>query len=594
MMEQKKNIVDFVKAHKKTCFGISALFVLTVLGIFVFGVHLKEKQSNQLPEINTVVLKKQSLEKSISVTGTIESGQKKTLESEATDVKVLELHAGVGDVVKKGDVLCILDGTDAKEKLQNALNSKEIEQKKSELELQNVNNTFDNAQITRDINLERGNKAVADAYKAYEEAVAKRENTYTEWQAALGNLKTTQSNASEAKSSAARAEDRLYEQKKKVDEKQSAYDAAEQAVSDARQAQSVSGNQIDDAKIEALIQARDQAKEELNQAKDESGEKENKLTGKNNSKSEKENAYSDAKSSHSTKEAAYKEAVTNEETAKKAYEKEVQTAQDNMRTDEKTVKEQQIGVETAELNREAKDYSEENTNIRKYQSLINACTLVAPFDGTITSLGVEAGDTYKSGEIITIQNTQNLIVSAAVDQYSISDVAKGMKVRVKTEATGEEEMAGTLNFVSPVPKKNTNTEKTSAGNSSDTGNKNDYLVEAGFRERNDHLRLGMTAKTTIILDEVKDAFVVPYNCVEEENEKYYVTVLTNVANNAVNQDDKNSNRNKEKIVQPAQQKIEVEKGLETDYYVQIKAGTLKEGLQIVVPDYTEEVQTGEK
>lgn len=595
MMEQKKKIVNFVKAHKKSCLGTSILLVIVVLGILIFNVQVKGKQSQQLPEVNTVVLKKQKLEKNISVTGTIASGTKKTLQSEATDVKVLELNVAVGDVVKKGDVLCVLDNTDAKEKQQSSLKNKEIEKKKADLEMKNVNNALEHAQVTRNIDLERGNKAVADAYKAYEDAMTKKKNTYATWQAALGNLKSTESNASEAKSSAARAADRLYEQKKEVDAKQSAYDAAELALSEEKQAQSVSGNQIDNDKIESLTQARNQAKAELDQAKGDSNEKENKVTGKNDVKSEKESAYADAKSSLSTKEAEYKEAVTNEETTKKAYEKEIQTAQDNMRTDEKTVNEQVVGIETAKLNKESKDYLEENQNIRKYQSLIDACTIIAPFDGTITSLGVEVGDTYKTGEIVTIQNTKNLIVSAAVDQYSISDVEKGMKVRVKTEATGEAEIAGILNFVSPVPKKNTNTEKTTTGSNSDTGNTNDYQVEAGFEEENSRLRLGMTAKTTIILDEVTDALVVPYNCVEEEKDKYYVTVLSEDENDDSSQQNKNGDSDKiEEVVQPIQQKIEVKKGLETDYYVQIKADTLKEGMKVVVPDYTEEVQTGEK
>ena len=129
------------------------------------------------------------------------------------------------------------------------------------------------------------------------------------------------------------------------------------------------------------------------------------------------------------------------------------------------------------------------------------------------------GDTYKGEEIAIIQDSKNFVVDATVDEYDISDIAQGMKAVIKTDATDDEELEGEVTFVAPTP----NSTQGNAGNASNTSN---YSIQITLKDKNDRLRVGMTAKTSIVLDSVTDVYAVAYDCIEtDEAGNSYITVV---------------------------------------------------------------------
>ena len=171
---------------------------------------------------------------------------------------------------------------------------------------------------------------------------------------------------------------------------------------------------------------------------------------------------------------------------------------------------------------------------------------------------MEAGKIYKGGEIAVIQDENNLLVNATVDQYTISDITEGMTTIIKTDTTGDLEMQGTLSFISPVPK------STIDGNGKTTIT-TDYEIEATFKEQNERLRLGMNAITSFLIAEAKNVLSVPGSCIQTDGDRKFVTVLV----------DETTGETKD---------IDVTTGLETDYDVEVKGEGLKEGMQVIVPD----------
>ncbi|NTV77633.1 MAG: HlyD family efflux transporter periplasmic adaptor subunit, partial [Clostridiales bacterium] len=266
-------------------------------------------------------------------------------------------------------------------------------------------------------------------------------------------------------------------------------------------------------------------------------------------------------------------ALSNVDTTTKAYQKAVEAAQDTERSTQKAVADQKDSLLSAQLNSKISGSSQEEIDIKKYKEQIDACVITAPMDGIITSVVLQAGDIYKSGELLTIQDTSKFTVSATVDQYDISDISKDMKAIIKTETTGDTLMQGMVTFVSPVPKSSTPT-GTSAGNT--TTNNNDYEIKVAIDKGSDRLRIGMTAKTSIVLKEQKNAFVVPYYCLQEDTDgTFYITVMENIGegNNTASADGK---------------KITIKKVLETDYYTAIEADELVEGMSVLVPTITDD------
>ena len=86
-------------------------------------------------------------------------------------------------------------------------------------------------------------------------------------------------------------------------------------------------------------------------------------------------------------------------------------------------------------------------------------------DGTVTGIGAEAGDSYQGGNLVEISDCTNLRVSTSVDEYDISDVAKGQKVVILTDATGDEDLSEGLQIMSPTDdtSSSTKTESSSGG-----------------------------------------------------------------------------------------------------------------------------------
>ena len=132
---------------------------------------------------------------------------------------------------------------------------------------------------------------------------------------------------------------------------------------------------------------------------------------------------------------------------------------------------------------------------------------------------VSEGDTYlgEGKTIFSIADNENFIVSASVDEYDISSISEGMTAAVIVEALGEDELPAKVSFVSP-------TASTSSSNGGSTGSAS-YSLEIALDDSNTDLRIGMTAKASIIKEAVYDVLTVPYDCVStDEDGNSYVTV----------------------------------------------------------------------
>ena len=77
----------------------------------------------------------------------------------------------------------------------------------------------------------------------------------------------------------------------------------------------------------------------------------------------------------------------------------------------------------------------------------------------------------------------------------------------------------------------------------------------------DRIKLGMTAKCSIVKKEALDVYAVPYDAVHRENGESYILVKDGDSTS----------------------KVTVTTGMETDYYIEVQGDDLQEGLQVVIP-----------
>ena len=105
--------------------------------------------------------------------------------------------------------------------------------------------------------------------------------------------------------------------------------------------------------------------------------------------------------------------------------------------------------------------------------------MTALMDGVVTTLNVSVGDTYTGGTIAELDDTSGYTITTSVDEYDISDVKKGQRVVILTEATDEDELEGVVTFVAPSTGNSSSAETT--GNAGNRGNSSSHCYEVRIR-----------------------------------------------------------------------------------------------------------------
>ena len=243
----------------------------------------------------------------------------------------------------------------------------------------------------------------------------------------------------------------------------------------------------------------------------------------------------------------------------------IEDLQEKIQDIQDEITELQYKYELAQLNQ---NYENTYTKSEEYDSVTESqsgTTVVAPFSGYITAINVSEGNNYTQGNtVFTISNTDSFVVTASVDEYDIASIKEGLSAVVKFDATDDEEFTGTVTYVA-VTSDSTTTSGSSnssgaASGSSSSSSAASYEVKITLDGTDDRLRVGMTAKASVVLESVEDAYAVAYDCVETDKDgNSYVTVVDDEGNET---------------------KVTVDLGLESDYYVQIISDELSEGMKV--------------
>ena len=220
------------------------------------------------------------------------------------------------------------------------------------------------------------------------------------------------------------------------------------------------------------------------------------------------------------------------------------------------------------------------SQLRTLKNQLANTKVKAPVSGTITSLSVHKGDTYLGSEIARIEGVDSFQVSAQVDEYNIPDVKVGMKVKIKTDATKEQELEGYITYVAPaaltsgtgdsIMSSLASISPTMSSVSAAT-NKAKYKVTISIATPNERLRIGMNAKLSIITEQKDDALTVPYDAVQErEDGSKYIAVVKNIV----------KEEGKEDKVET--EEVDVTVGIEGTYYSEIVSEKIKEGMEVYI------------
>lgn len=520
-----------VTNKKKTTFLIAGIVLLLVIIIVVVSLMRKGKASSTdtvaEEAYQTTPLEKQDVTKEIGLSGTLDSAHSESVSSTLEGVKVKEVCVQVGDTVNEGDVLFRFDSSEIEQKLEAAKKALANEQATKAAEIASNERNYADAQTTQNVEAGRSDQAVNQAADAYNAAVSSKTTAESAYQSAVSDRKSQEKAVKKAKEAAANAKKDEKSAKKSLEEAQKSGD--EQSAASAQAAYDAAASQKKQAD-----KSLENAQAALTSLKAEEVERQSQVT-----------SATDAVNSASS---SLQQAQNDRD--------------DSKRNNAKNVADSKDTLDNARRSNSAD--SQSGQDVKNYEDQLEQCTVKAASSGVITSVGAKVGDTYNNGVLATIQDEKNYVVTAMVDQYDISDITKDMKALIKTDTTGEEEMNGTVTFVSPVPASVAASSDNSDSSSGSSGN--GYEIRITVDNPSERLRIGMTAKVTLIQEEVKNVFAVPDDCISEDED----------GNSAI------------QILENGEPRsITVTTGLKTDYYTEISSDELTEGMNVIIPDVTE-------
>lgn len=552
------------KTKKKTKKRVITAVVLVALAAVLIlpGVLGGGKEVPQLDLTDTTVLAYTDLRSTISATGTVESAESTTVYSTVA-YPVMAVHVEVGDQVREGDLLAELDD----HSIQNQITSQEISldlsTRSSSQQVQTAQDNYNNFKsgIDQGLNatLNGAKNQVETAYNNYEKALT----AYKRYRDSLDEGENTALlNAEAAYRSASEARDTARETYRQLSD---GYDAAVEAYAEAEAQWNEANAQLDALKAdldaigeeinrytaelaelagiseESRTEEQQARVQELNALLLDLQEEQNQLTA---SRLERElqvyllqTAYDEAASAMSQLEsqlisaekavdqaeqaydlqrASYRATVTTVDNTLADYQTNVDTAWDayqdaltSLASTEKTVSEQlktyENNLTTAQIG--ANKASQEES-LRQLRENLEDTRITAPVSGTVTAVYAKVGGSG-SGLLFVIEDVDNLVVDTSVKGYDVGAVQPGMKVLIRSDATGDAELEGVLTSIAPTSNKN-------AMGQTDVTGEAVFAAEVEVTSKDTDLRIGMEAQLDYILAEASHVLAVPYDAVYKD------------------------------------------------------------------------------
>ncbi len=263
--------------------------------------------------------------------------------------------------------------------------------------------------------------------------------------------------------------------------------------------------------------------------------------------------------------------------AEAALEQAKENLESTNKQNQKSITQAQQQVTQAQTNNK-KQLRQGKRSVQDAKKTLESASMTATMDGTVTALGVSDGDSYNGGDAVQISDLSSLQVTTTISEYDINKVEKGQRVVILTDATGDEEIEGEITYVALTMGDTTLSGSQSQSGSdissgmsgsSSSSSGSGYEVIITLKNANEKLRSGMTAKCSIITKEASDVLAVPYDAIHTNSDNKDVIYIK----------DSSGNRSE----------VEVTKGMESDYYVEVSGEGLSEGMSVIIP--SDEVST---
>ncbi|MEG0020510.1 MAG: efflux RND transporter periplasmic adaptor subunit, partial [Oscillospiraceae bacterium] len=153
---------------------------------------------------------------------------------------------------------------------------------------------------------------------------------------------------------------------------------------------------------------------------------------------------------------------------------------------------------------------------------LSECTIKSETNGVITAINAVVGSAMGqsanagTGPLAVIQDTSNLVISTSFKEYDIPNIKIGQKVSIKSDATGDKVINGTVSQISLT-----------ANAGQNGANDVSFPAEIQVSDSDSGLLVGMNAKANVILSQKDNIFVVPADAIGTNEKGEQVVYVKN-------------------------------------------------------------------
>lgn len=502
-MKKIKLYLSNLKNKKRAKAGLVALCAILIVGGYTV---MSTTSGNAAVSVDYTELRKTNLTNSISVKGIVESEHSRKVYSNL-NYTVKEVYVEVGDTVTEGSVLAQLDTEDLERSIAQKREDRTASEQSNQRQL--VNNqrilteassnlsSGTNSQIANaEASLTTAELNLKNAQKAYDDAVTDNNN-------GINTLLTS-------------AQSSLETIKIDLDKKQSNYEAN-------KVLHSVGGVSLDEM---------NKSEQDLNNVQIQYNDA---LLNIENAKSSDTRSLEQAKENLETAQTNYDNAVKSLNSARTAAQQDIENYRNSVGNAQIAVNNNSSLLAIEDLEKQLED-----------------STIRSPIDGVVTAKYATEGASGQ-GLLFVIEKTDDLKVITYIKEYDVSNVKEGMKVIIRSDATGNMEYEGVLSKIEPAAVKNSSG---GTANSSDV----EFGAEIMVVSSETDLKIGMNTRMSIILESKDDVYCVPFESVRTDSKGVSTVFIVDDDGSA-----------KETIVKT---------GMETDFFTEIEGDELYDGVKI--------------
>jgi RND family efflux transporter MFP subunit len=164
------------------------------------------------------------------------------------------------------------------------------------------------------------------------------------------------------------------------------------------------------------------------------------------------------------------------------------------------------------------DLAAAQANVAAAQASVDSLALTAPFNGEVTTVGYQVGDTVsQSTPAIVLVDRSNLYVDLQIDESHVVNVSTGDKATITLEANPNLSLTGKVTYINPVGTSNQGVVY--------------YDVQVALDKADPSILIGATADVTIQAGQAQAVLTVPVTAVGNDSQGEYVYVVNSDGSN---------------------------------------------------------------